>query len=219
MAKKDKTVEQKAVEQPARMAFGGKEWQVEWRDINSLTPYAKNARKNDQTVPYLMNGIKRFGFLVPLVVDKHGVVAAGHTRLKAALQLGWARVPCVVADQLTDAEIKAFRVADNKIAEMSTCDEELLKEELEELAIDFDEDMVDFGFGDPDSAGDEDGDAEGFDDLEENGKVKGDEHTLRLGTISIPLTDEEYKAFMQRYQDYVDANGVVYGFIAEVFGK
>lgn len=133
------------------------EWQVEWRDVNSITPYANNARKNDDTVPYLINSIKRFGFRVPLVIDKDGVIVCGHTRLKAALQIGMERVPCVRADDLTKAEIKAFRLADNKIAEMSEWDFGKLDVELEELKIDFDDDMTDFGF----EWGDEETDKEG----------------------------------------------------------
>ena len=128
-------------------ATKAKRWNVVWKDVNELTPYEKNARKNDATVPYLVNSIKRFGFRVPLVIDAKGVVVCGHTRLKAALNIGYAEVPCVVADDLTDAEIKAFRLADNKIAELSGWDFEKLDLELEELKIDFDGDMIDFGFG------------------------------------------------------------------------
>lgn len=131
----------------ANAPFNPREWQIEWRDPNELTPYAKNARKNDQTVPYLMNSIKRFGFKVPLVVDKNGIVVCGHTRLKAALNLGYTKVPCVKADDLTDEEIKALRLADNKIQELSGWDFPSLQEQLDELKVDFDEDMGDFGFG------------------------------------------------------------------------
>lgn len=130
----------------ANAPFNPKEWQIEWRDPNELTPYAKNARKNEQTVPYLMNSIKRFGFKMPLVVDKNGVVVCGHTRLKAALNLGFTKVPCVKADDLSDTEIKALRLADNKIQELSGWDFPSLQEQLDELKIDFDEDMGDFGF-------------------------------------------------------------------------
>lgn len=127
-----------------------KEWQVAWKDVNELTPYARNARINDKTVPYLVNSIKRFGFKVPLVIDEKGVVVCGHTRLKAALECGMARVPCVLADDLTEDEIKAFRLADNKIQEMSGWDFGLLDQELDELReLGFgDEEMKELGFGD-----------------------------------------------------------------------
>ena len=81
-----------------------KEWQIEWLDVNSVTPYENNARRNDNTVPYLINSIKRFGFRVPLVIDKDSVVVCGHTRLKAALEIGMEKVPCVRASDLTKAD-------------------------------------------------------------------------------------------------------------------
>lgn len=144
-----------------------KEWNVVWRDVNSLTPYMKNARVNDKTVPYLVNSIKRFGFKVPLVIDSEGVIVCGHTRLKAALDCGLARVPCVLADDLTPAEIKAFRLADNKIQEMSGWDFQLLDEELQGLKdVGFtDDDLKGFGFGDdnavdPDDFFEDEGDGE-----------------------------------------------------------
>ena len=127
-----------------------KEWNVVWKDPNELTPYDKNARKNDATVPYLVNSIKRFGFRVPLVIDAKGVVVCGHTRLKAALNMGMKKVPCVVADDLTNAEIKAFRLADNKTAAMAIWNPEKLAEEMAKLAgtqftmegMGFDEEML-----------------------------------------------------------------------------
>lgn len=121
------------------------EWQVEWLDVNALTPYAKNARINDKTVPYLKNSIQRFGFRVPLVIDKDSVVVCGHTRLKAALELGMAKVPCVRAADLTEDEIKAFRLADNRIQEISEWDADLRDTELLELK-DIGFDMAELGF-------------------------------------------------------------------------
>lgn len=137
------------------------EWQVVWKDVNELAPYANNARINDQTVPYLINSIKRFGFKVPLVVDGEGVIVAGHTRLKAALEMGMSRVPCVVADDLSEEELKAFRLADNKIAEMSSWDYEKLDEEMKSLEMDGFTEMADFGFASFDSGEGEGGDFSG----------------------------------------------------------
>ena len=160
MSKKTKTKEQ--VKAEAKEVFDNlhpKEWNIVWKDVNELTPYANNARINDQTVPYLKNSIQRFGFKVPLIVDKDGVLVAGHTRLKAALELGMAKLPCVVADDLTDAEVKALRLADNKIAEMSSWDYEMLDAEMKSLEEDGFGDMADFGFasfdGDADLGGGE----------------------------------------------------------------
>lgn len=125
-----------------------KEWNVVWRPVEELTPYQNNARINDQTVPYLKNSIKRFGFKNPIIIDKDGVIIAGHTRLKAALELGYTKLPCVCADDLTPEEVKAFRLVDNKVAELSSWDYGILDEEMKSLEDDGFGDMGDFGFGD-----------------------------------------------------------------------
>lgn len=115
--------------------------------ISDLIPYEKNPRKNDEAVKYVAESIKQFGFKVPIVIDKNKVIVAGHTRLKAAKKLGISEVPCIVADDLTDDQIKAFRLADNKVAEKAEWDFELLTDELDDL---FDFDMSVFGFEDVD---------------------------------------------------------------------
>ena len=163
-----------------------KEWQVLWKDVNDLTPYAKNARINDKTVPYLVNSIKRFGFKVPLVIDKKGVVVCGRTRLKAALECGMARVPCVLADDLTEDEIKAFRLADNKIQEMSSWDDDLLDQELIELK-DAGIEMDDLGFGDMGADWDKLDDIE---DEKEPPKLKGAANTIVV-TVPTDLPEGE----------------------------
>ena len=163
-----------------------KEWQVAWKDVNELTPYARNARINDKTVPYLVNSIKRFGFKVPLVIDEKGVVVCGHTRLKAALECGMARVPCVLADDLTEDEIKAFRLADNKIQEMSSWDDDLLDQELVELK-DAGIEMDDLGFGDMGADWDKLDDIE---DEQEPPKLKGAANTIVV-TVPTDLPEGE----------------------------
>lgn len=122
------------------------EWSVEWIDVDELAPYANNARINDYTVPYLANSIKRFGFLQPLVIGPANEIVCGHTRLKAALKVGLERLPCVRADDLTEDELNAFRLADNKIAEMSKWDYSKLEAELKRISLDGEVDMSDFGF-------------------------------------------------------------------------
>lgn len=111
--------------------------------IKDLKPYEKNPRKNDGAVEYVANSIKEFGFKVPIVVDKDNVIVAGHTRYKAAKKLGLKEVPAIVADDLTDEQVKAFRLADNKVAEQAEWDIDLLGEELSDI---LDIDMEDFGF-------------------------------------------------------------------------
>ena len=115
------------------------------KKLGDIRPYEKNPRKNDTAVQYVAESIKQFGFKVPIVIDSDGVIVAGHTRWKAAKKLGLETVPCVVADDLTDEQIKAFRLADNKVAEKAEWDFDLLSEELDEL---FDFDMAVLGFDD-----------------------------------------------------------------------
>lgn len=101
--------------------------------VDALIPYENNPRRNDQAVDKVALSISAFGFKVPIVIDADDVIVAGHTRLKAAKKLGLKTVPCIRADDLTDEQIKAFRLADNKVSEFAEWDEEKLLAELEEL--------------------------------------------------------------------------------------
>lgn len=121
------------------------------RKISELTPYARNPRKNDGAVEYVANSIREFGFKVPIVISADGEIIAGHTRMKAAKKLGMKEVPCIVADDLTDEQVKAFRLADNKVGEAAEWDFNVLAEELDDIA---DFDMSDFGFDYNDIIGD-----------------------------------------------------------------
>lgn len=121
--------------------------QIEMRKVSELIPYENNPRINDQAVDAVAASIKEFGFKVPVIVDRDDVVIAGHTRIKAARQLGMETVPTIKADDLTPEQVKAFRLADNMTAEKSKWDFERLYQELEELQkVDLDFDMADFGF-------------------------------------------------------------------------
>lgn len=114
-------------------------------EISKLKDYENNPRHNEKAVNAVAESIKQFGFKVPIVVDKDYVIVAGHTRKKAAQKLGLEKVPCIIADDLSPEQIKAFRVADNKTAELAEWDFEKLEAELYELQeLNFD--MSDFGF-------------------------------------------------------------------------
>lgn len=113
------------------------------KKLKDIKPYEKNPRKNDSAVDAVANSIKEFGFRVPVVIDKDNVIVCGHTRYKAAKKLGLDKVPCVVADDLTEEQIKAYRLADNKVSELAEWDFDLLGEELDDV---FDIDMSEFGF-------------------------------------------------------------------------
>lgn len=137
----------------------------EW-PIGKVTPYDKNPRNNDGAVEATANSIREFGWQQPIVVDSKGVVIVGHTRLKAAHNLGMDKVPVVVANQLTDEQVKAYRLADNKVGELADWDFGLLDDELADID---DLDVSDFGFTDAEldaALGDDDGEAQddGFDE-------------------------------------------------------
>lgn len=120
---------------------------IEQRPIEAIRPYPNNPRNNKKAVAAVAASIKEFGFKVPIVVDTAGVIITGHTRREAALSLGMKTVPVIVADDLTEAQIRAFRLADNKVSEFSEWDEDALAEELaqlDEAALGID--MADVGF-------------------------------------------------------------------------
>lgn len=115
------------------------------KNITDLREYENNPRNNDGAVAAVAESIAQFGFKVPIVIDGDGVIVAGHTRKKAAERLGLATVPCIVADDLTPAQVAAFRLADNKTGELATWDLEALQVEIDALAA-FDVDLSAFGF-------------------------------------------------------------------------
>lgn len=108
------------------------------KKVDELVPYGNNPRINDDAVPYVANSIKEFGFKVPIVIDKNNIIITGHTRLKAAKQLGLKEVPCIIVDELTDEQIKGFRIIDNKISEYSYWNNEKLESELKEISENYD---------------------------------------------------------------------------------
>lgn len=109
--------------------------QVENWEIDRLIPYARNPRKNDDVVDKMVSAIKEFGFRIPIVAKSDGSVVDGHLRLKAAKKLGMTEVPVALADELTDEQVKAFRILANKSANWAEWDNDLLKLEIEELKL------------------------------------------------------------------------------------
>ena len=106
------------------------EMKVVYMAVSELVPYENNPRNNEKAVEAVANSIREFGFKNPIIVDRQKVIVSGHTRRLAALKLGLDQVPVVYADDLTEDQIKAFRLADNRVAEMAAWDEDLLKEEM-----------------------------------------------------------------------------------------
>lgn len=120
--------------------------------LSAITPYENNPRKNADAVKYVRKSIEQFGFKVPMVLDAQNVIVCGHTRFLAAQEMGMEEVPCVYADDLSEEQIKAFRLADNKTAEMSVWDFEKLEIEIQGIS---EIDMSDFGFADAPDVTDE----------------------------------------------------------------
>lgn len=118
--------------------------EIIYKNIDELIPYDNNPRINDEAVEYVKNSIKEFGFKVPVVIDKDNVIIAGHTRIKASKELGIKDIPCIIADDLTEEQVKAFRLADNKVAEKSVWNWEMLNQELNDI---LNIDMTEFDFG------------------------------------------------------------------------
>lgn len=129
--------------------------EIVYRKLGDLVPYENNPRKNEGAVDAVAASISEFGWKVPVVIDSDNVVVAGHTRLKAAKKLGIEDIPCIVADDLSDEQIKAFRLADNKTGELAGWDFDMLTEELS--GLDFSGiDMEQFGFNFSGSGADDD---------------------------------------------------------------
>lgn len=113
------------------------------KNIEEIKMYENNPRNNDGAVEYVANSIKEFGFKVPIVLDKNNIIVAGHTRYKAAKLLNITEIPCIIADDLSDEQVKAFRLIDNKAAELASWDIDLLNLELENIK-DIDMELFDF---------------------------------------------------------------------------
>lgn len=116
---------------------------IQMLKLSDIKPYENNPRKNNEAVKYVAQSIKEFGFKVPIVIDKNNVIIAGHTRYKAAKRLKMKEVPTIIADDLTDEQVKAFRLADNKVAEKAEWDFDLLPLEINNIV---NIDMGAFGF-------------------------------------------------------------------------
>ena len=116
-------------------------------DVEDVHPYESNPRINDDAVEAVAASIAEFGFRAPIIVDANHVIIAGHTRLKAAKRLGMPKVPVVIADDLSEEQVRAYRLADNKTGELAEWDYDLLDVELDGI---LDIDMTEFGFEDAD---------------------------------------------------------------------
>lgn len=106
---------------------------ITYKKIDDITPYHNNPRFNDAAIDAVAASIREFGFKVPIIIDKNNIIVTGHTRYAASKKLKLTEVPCIVADDLSDEKIKAFRLADNKVSELATWNQNALDLELGEL--------------------------------------------------------------------------------------
>ena len=157
--------------------------QIVEKELSWLKPYANNPRDNESAVEPVANSIKEFGFKVPIVATSDGEIINGHTRFKASKLLGLKKVPVIIADDLTEEQIKAFRLADNKTGELAEWNEELLAKELAELDFNLEQ----FGF------------EKLADELDEEEGEKEDPYTSKITTPTYEPTGEEVSL-----QDLVD---------------
>lgn len=174
---------------------------VLYADPLDLIPYENNPRINDYAVKRVLESIKEYGFTNPILVDKDLVIIAGHTRREAAILAGLEKVPYIMEEGLTPEQVKAYRIADNKLAELSTWDEEALKEELFELKeIDYSLEVM--GFTEMDLK-------DLFVEKEEPKAKKAKEEKttlpmLRFGSNSVRITEDELVLLSNRYNEYVE---------------
>ena len=161
------------------------------KKLTDVIPYENNPRKNDEAVEYVIKSIKDFGFKIPIIIDRNGIIVTGHTRYKAAQKLGMETIPCIIADDLTDEQIKAFRLADNKVGENAEWDYNLLSEEIDRLC--------DFNF-----------EEYGFDNIEVDDDISNDflETKTDPGLFGVTLSfSSDSKQIINRY---IKKNGKEY---------
>ena len=175
---------------------------VKYADPLALKPYENNPRVNDYAVKKVFASIEEFGFTSPILVDPELVIIAGHTRREAAILKGLEKVPYIVVDWMSPEQVRAYRIADNKLSELSTWDEVALKEELFELKeLDFPLEVM--GFTEMDLK-----DLFVEEEPEEKEKAPKEEKTtlpmLRFGSNSVRITEDELVLLSNRYNEYVE---------------
>ena len=164
---------------------------IVYRTLDNIEPYDGNPRQNDAAVEAVANSIREFGFRSPIVVDADGTIIAGHTRYKAAKALGMDEVPVLVAADLTPEQVNAYRLADNKTAELAEWDMDLLAQELDGLDG---LDMEQFGFDEDISSMefmDFDGDGDGGGSIIRN----GDKFRVMIGPKMFEIPDPDHTLY------------------------
>lgn len=170
--------------------------EIIYKAVDELVEYEDNARRNDAAVTKVAESIKEFGFLNPISIDRNNVIISGHTRLKAAKQLGLAEVPCIIQD-LSEEDAKLARIIDNKSHEYSTWDVGKLHQELDGINLDF---------------------KTTFFTPNRDRKFYTDNKLLIFGGNELPLTEDEYNRLKALYDKYIDENKTYLGFVLYLTG-
>lgn len=170
--------------------------EIVYKSVDSLVEYEGNARRNDAGVAKVAESIKEFGFLNPITVDTNNVIISGHTRLKAAKQLGMTEVPCIVQN-LSEEDAKLARIIDNKSHEYSTWDVGKLHKELDNIGMDF---------------------KTTFFTPNRDRKFYKENKMLIFGNTELPITEEEYARLKAVYDAYIDKNKTYLGFVLFLTG-
>lgn len=174
---------------------------ITYKRLSDLRPYGNNPRRNDGAVEAVAESIRQFGFKVPIVADASGEIIAGHTRYKASKKLGLEKVPVIIADDLTDEQIRAFRLADNKTAELAEWDEDLLKLELDSIDID----MEAFGFEEFDiETGEPIAEEDGYEPEPPDNPVSALGDVWRLGEHILVVGDSTEPETIERAMDALE---------------
>lgn len=170
--------------------------EIVYKSVDSLVEYEGNARRNDAGVAKVAESIKEFGFLNPITVDANNVIISGHTRLKAAKQLGMTEVPCIVQN-LSEEDAKLARIIDNKSHEYSTWDVGKLHKELDNIGMDF---------------------KTTFFTPNRDRKFYKENKMLIFGNTELSITEEEYARLKAVYDAYIDKNKTYLGFVLFLTG-
>lgn len=170
--------------------------EVIYKKVSELTEYEGNARRNDAGVAKVADSIKQFGFLNPITIDANGVIISGHTRLKAAKQLGMEEVPCIISD-LSEDDARLARIVDNKSHEYSTWDVGKLHKELDIISLDY---------------------KTTFFTPNRDRRFFKENKLLVFGNVELPITEEEYARLKALYDAYIDRNKTYMGFVLFLTG-
>ena len=170
--------------------------EVIYKRVDELIEYEGNARRSDAGVSKVVESIKQFGFVNPISIDENNVIISGHTRLKAAIQLGMEEVPCIV-QYLSEEDKKLARIIDNKSHEYATWDVGKLHKELDRINLDF---------------------KTSFFTPNRDRKFYTDNKLLIFGNNELPITEDEYSRLKALYDEYIEENKTYMGFVLFLTG-